>query len=89
MSELITLKQLCAQLKIHPRVARIKLRKSKFAEGMGARWEFTPSQAAQVKALLKGDGEKVAAPKAKAPAKKPSAKRAPKPEPIAESQAAA
>jgi len=77
MSDIIDLKTICAQLKIEPRLARRRLRASKF-EAREGRWSFTPAQAAQVKALLKDTpADRAPAPKAKAPkaAKKPDPKK--------------
>lgn len=64
MTEKVTLRDICKELKLDPREARVKLR----ATGKRApdgRWEWPKAQIASVKAILRGD----------APAKKASAKK--------------
>lgn len=51
-SGLIPLKDICAELKIVPRIARRKLRKAKGLVGTGGAWEFNPADVEDIKALL-------------------------------------
>lgn len=58
----VSLKDICAELKISPTAARRKLR-LKLEKTDGFRWEFEPDQVAQIKELLtKPEPEKVPAP---------------------------
>ncbi len=64
--ELTSLADICKEMKIAPRLARIRLRNSDELEKSEGGWNFTQAQVAKVKAIIKGSGEKPA-PKAKAP----------------------
>lgn len=62
-SGLIPLKQICADLELDPREARMKLRKAKegqlpIAHEAQGRWEWQPDQVDAVKAFLTGTAEK-------------------------------
>jgi hypothetical protein len=72
MTDKISLAELCKQLKIPGKQARVRLRAASVKhEG---RYEFTAAQLPKIKAIIKGDDEAPkAAAKAKAPAKKKSA----------------
>lgn len=76
--EVISLKQICEDLGISPRDARIVLRKADLGfQVEGRRWEFSPSQARTVRSLLTkafADKEEKPAKKAAATAKKPATK---------------
>ena len=59
--DMITLKQICEELGINAAGARRKLR-TKMGKSEGDfRWEFTPEQAEEVKAILTAKAEKAAA----------------------------
>ena len=59
---LIPLKRICADLGIEPKPARVKLRRAWRKEGernvefheKNARWDLTPAQAKEVRAILAG-----------------------------------
>lgn len=54
---IVTLKQLCFDLKIEPRIARRRLRKAQGLIGTGSRWEWEADSAAlvEVKAILSAE----------------------------------
>lgn len=53
----VTLKQLCFELKVEPRIARRRLRKAQGLVGTGSRWEWAADSdtLAEVKALLSAE----------------------------------
>lgn len=55
--DLVTLKQLCFDLKIEPRIARRRLRKAQGLVGTGSRWEWAADSdtLAEVKAILSAE----------------------------------
>lgn len=61
--DVVTLKELCADLDIEPRIARRKLRKAVGHVGTGARWEWTKGsdELAAVRQALAGAPEPVSA----------------------------
>ena len=56
-SDVVTLKQLCFDLKMEPRIARRRLRKAQGLIGTGSRWEWEADSAVlvEVKALLSAE----------------------------------
>ena len=48
----VTLATLCAELKLEPRVARVKLRKEKIAHGDRWEWKVGSAELTKVKKLL-------------------------------------